>query len=83
MIADDLYKPKSGLDRNPRPALCVSFLHHLVDHAADSIRRFPLHPLGGVGVGVQGEACAVVAQRVGEGFHIYAVLQGQRREGMT
>lgn len=28
-----------------------------------------------MGVGTQGEACVVVAQHGGDGFHIYAVLQ--------
>lgn len=44
------------------PFLRSVYLHHLVDDAADGIRRLPLHPLGGVGVGVQGGARAVVAQ---------------------
>ena len=51
--------------------------HHLVDNIADGIRRLPAHLLGGVGVGIQRETRAVVAQRIGEGFHIYAVLQGE------
>ena len=42
-------------------------LHRLVDHVPNGV-RLPLHPLGGVGVGVQREACAVVAQCVGEGL---------------
>ena len=33
-------------------------------------------------VGVQGEACRVVAERAGERFHIYAVFQGERGEGV-
>lgn len=61
----------------------VISLHRMVDHTADGVRRFPLHPLGGVGVGVQREPCAVVAQGVREGFHIYTVLQRQGGEGMT
>ena len=65
------------------PFLLLIFLHGLVDYAADGVCRLPLHPLGGVGVGVQGEACTVVAQSVGEGFHVHAVLQGQRGEGMS
>ena len=58
------------------------FLHCLVNHAANGIRRFPLHPLGGVGVGIQCEACAVVPQRVGESLYVHTVLKGQRGEGM-
>ena len=57
-------------------------LHCLVDNVADGVRRLPLHLLGGVGVGVQREACAVVPQGVGEGFHIHTVLQRQGCEGM-
>ena len=57
--------------------------HILVNHAADGVRRLPAHLLGGVGVGVQSEACRVVAQRVGEGLHIHAILEGQRGEGVS
>lgn len=62
---------------NSHPALSLIVLHCLVDHTADGVRCLPLHPLGDVGVGVQGETCAVVAQSVGQGFHIYTVLQRQ------
>lgn len=48
--------------------------HRLVDDAADCIRCLPPHPLGGVGVGIQREPCAVVAQGIREDFHVYAVL---------
>ena len=64
-------RPGKSMDR-PVPSLGS---HHLVNNTADSIRRFPLHPLSGVGVSIQREACAVVAQRVGERFHVYAVLE--------
>ena len=69
----------AGKGRKKFPFLTCSFfasvfLHRLVDDAADCIRRLPPHPLCGVGVGVQREARTVVAQRVGEGFHIYTVL---------
>ena len=56
--------------------------HRLIDDVPDSIRRLPTHLLGGMGVGVQSEARRVVAQRVGEGLHIHAVLEGQRSEGV-
>ena len=56
--------------------------HRLVDHAPDGIRRLPFHPLGGMGVGIQCESRAVVAQRIGERLHIYTVLQGERGERM-
>ena len=57
--------------------------HRLINHTPDSLRRLPLHPLGGVGVGIQGEARAVMAQGVGQGFHIHAILQRQRGERMS
>lgn len=57
-------------------------LHRLINNTPDSIRRLPLHPLGGVGVGVQCEASAVVAQGVGEGFHVHTMLQRQGGECM-
>ena len=41
------------------------------------VRRLFLHGGRDVGIGVEGEACAVVSQHGGEGFHVYAVLQGQ------
>ena len=36
-----------------------------------------------MGVGAQGEACAVVAQGAGQSLHIHAVFQRQRREGVS
>ena len=62
------------------PLLLVS--HRLVDDVSDGVRRLPAHPLGGVGVGVQSEARAVVSQRVGEGLHVHTVLQGERGKRM-
>lgn len=56
--------------------------HRLINHTPDSIRRLPLHPLGGVGIGVQCEPRAVMAQGVGQGFHIHSVLQRQRGKRM-
>lgn len=47
------------------------------EEAADSISGFGLHRGGDVGVGVQGEACGVMAQHGGQGFDVYAVLEGQ------
>ena len=61
--------------------LLLVFLHRLVDHADDGVCRLPIHPLGGVGVGVQGEDRAVVVQGVGEGLRVHTVLQGQCRKG--
>ena len=39
-------------------------LHRLADDAANGVRRLPAHPLSGMGVGVQSEACGVMAQGV-------------------
>ena len=35
-----------------------------------------------MGVGVEGEACAVVSQHAGYGFYIHAVLKGKGGEGV-
>ena len=72
----------NGLPVCPSHFLHTCFSHRLINHAADGVRRLPLHPLGGVGVGVQGEARAVVTQGIGQGFHVHTVLQGQRGEGV-
>ena len=53
-------------------------LYDLFNHIPHGIRCFPHHLRRGVGVGAQGEACAVVPQGAGQGFHVYAVLQRQR-----
>ena len=47
------------------------------------LRRLPLGRGGHMGVGVQGEPSAVVAQHPGDGFHIHSVLQGQSCEGVS
>lgn len=47
--------------------------------AADLLCRASLHIVGDMGVGVQGEARAVVAQHAGQGFHIQAA--GDRHRG--
>ncbi len=46
------------------------------------MRRFELGVGGDVGVGVQREACGVVSEHTADRFHVHAVLQGHRREGM-
>lgn len=66
---------RAGQKEAPCPALFHLILHRLVNHTPDGIRCLPLHPLGSVGVGVQGETRAVVPQGVGEGFHVHAMLQ--------
>ena len=78
---------KAGADGDSHLLLPIfhflTCLHRLVDYISDGIYCLPLHPLGGVGVSVQCKPRAVVAQRVGESFHVHTVLQGQCREGMT
>ena len=59
------------------------FLQHLLaDDPADGVGSVLFHLGRGVGVGVQGEASRVVAQRAGERFHIHAAFQRQRGEGV-
>ena len=50
--------------------------------AAHGIGRLALRRCGHMGVGVQREARAVVAQHPGDRFDVHAVLQGHRGEGM-
>ena len=65
------------------PARILDFSHRSVDDSPDGIGSVLLHLRRGVRVGVQGEACRVVAKRAGERFHIYAVFQGERGEGVA
>ena len=65
------------------PARFWPALHCLSDDSPDGIGSVLLHLRRGVRVGVQGEACRVVAKRAGERFHIYAVFQGERGEGVA
>lgn len=58
-------------------------LHGLADDAADGVGGGALHPLRGVGVGAEGKARVVVAQRTGQRFDIHAVLERQRGEGVS
>ena len=59
------------------------FLPHLLaDDPADGVGGILLHLRRGVGVGVQGEASRVVAQRAGQRFHVHPAFQGQRGEGV-
>ena len=85
-ILSDYVKMKQAERNFPSACLCLLLsllqLHRLIDHTANGVRRLPLHPLGGVGVGVQGKACTIVPQGIRESFHIHTVLQGQRGEGM-
>ena len=58
-------------------------LHGLADDAADGVGGVTLHPLRGVGVGAEREACIVVSQRTGQRLDVHTVLEGQRGEGVT
>ena len=65
------------------PAFCVLFcLHHLCHEAAYSLCGFLLLLPGGVGVGTESEPRVIVSQHTADRFHVHAVLQRQRREGM-
>ena len=50
---------------------------------AHRIRRLALGLGGDVGIGVQGEACRVMAKHTADGLHIHTVLEGQGGEGMA
>ena len=49
--------------------------HLLADDPTDGIGGILLHLRRGMGVGVQGEASRVVAQRAGQRFHVYPAFQ--------
>ena len=60
------------------------FLPHLLaDDPADGVGGILLHLGRGVGVGVQGKPCRIVAQRAGQRFHVYPAFQRQRGEGVS
>ena len=52
------------------------------EEAADGVGCPGLHCGGDVGIGVQSEACGVMAQHGGQGFDVHAVLEGQDGERM-
>ena len=58
-------------------------LHRLSDDVPDGVGGVTLHPLRGVGVGAEGKARVVVAQRTRQRLDIHAVLEGQRGEGVS
>ena len=55
-------------------------LHRLSDDVPDGIGGVTFHLRRSVGVGAQGKSRVVVAQHTADGFHVYAILQGQRSE---
>ena len=57
--------------------------HDLRHEAAHGLCGFILLLTGGVSVGTEREACIVVPQHTADGFHVHAVLQCQRCEGMS
>ena len=76
-------KHRRGADGIIRPSPAVFCgLHGLADDAADGVGGVTLHPLRGVGVGAEGKARVVVAQRTGQRLDVHAVLEGQRGEGV-
>ena len=60
----------------------IALSNCLCDETTYLVRCRLLHIAGGVGVGVQGEACRIVSQDTGDCLYIYAVLDGQGGEGM-
>ena len=66
---DAILKASAPLFRN--------FSDFILQEAAHLCGGFPLHCRGDVGVGVQGEASAVMAQHLGNRFDVYPVLDGQ------
>lgn len=61
----------------------VSSYRHPTQRVGDGIRRLALGLGGDVCVGVQGEACRVVAQHAADRLNVHAVLQGQSGEGVA
>lgn len=61
---------------------CYSFSDGLGNEAAHPVGGFSPHIPGDVGVGVQGEARAVVAQDIGHRLDVHPLLDGQGRERM-
>lgn len=59
------------------------FLDYLSNEAAHLVRCLLLHLPSDVGLGVQGEARAVVPQDVGDRFDVHALLDSQSGERMS
>lgn len=58
-------------------------LECLLQESAHLVGGVLLHLCRDVGVGVEGEPGAVVAEDAGQGFYVYAVLQRQRRKSVS
>ena len=65
----------------PLPTIFLC-LHRLTDDVPDGVGGVTLYPLRGVGVGAEGKARVIVAQRTRQCLGIHAVLERQRREGV-
>ena len=61
----------------------LGYLHDLGHKISHGFCCLVLDLAGGVGVGAEGEACIVVAQHTADRFHVYAVLEGDRGEGVA
>lgn len=57
-------------------------LHCHLHEISDLLRRLLLHPVCDVGVGVQRESRGEMAQHLGQGLDVHAILQCQRGEGV-
>lgn len=57
-------------------------LHCHLHEISDLLRRLLLHPVRNVGVGVQRKSRGEMAQHLGQGFDVHAILQCQRGEGV-
>ena len=75
------------MDRNLSPALGQYFrfilLHDLGHEISHGFCGLVLDLVCGVGVGAKGKACIVVAQHTADGFHVNAVLKGDRGKGVA
>ena len=57
-------------------------LHRHLHEISDLLRRLLLHPVCDVGVGIQRKSRGEMAQHLGQGFDVHAILQCQRGEGV-
>ena len=75
--------PERGGWHHPSLSDYFCGLHGLADDAADGVGGGTLHSFRGMGVGAEGKARVVVAQRTGQRLDVHAVLEGQRGEGVS